>query len=104
LQLVLDDCGRGMTADGADWIRIYAHVCDARGTTYPYAETEIRFSVRGEGRLIEDDRIQNNPAPSFAGIATGLIRATTLPGAIMVEASAFGLKSASLRFLSAPKR
>jgi beta-galactosidase len=104
LQLVLDDCGRGITADGADWIRIYAHVCDARGTTYPYAETEISFSVRGEGRLIEDDRIQNNPAPSLAGIATGLIQATTRPGAIVVEASAFGLKSASLTFSSAPNR
>ena len=28
--LVLDDCGVDMTADGSDWVRVYAHICDAR--------------------------------------------------------------------------
>jgi len=102
LQLVLDDCGRQMTADGADWIRIYAHVCDARGTTHPYADDEVTFTVTGEGTFIGDAKLLANPMRAEAGIATGLIRATTKAGTITVEASAFGLTSASLQFSSRP--
>src|ERR1035437_7357700 len=33
IELKLDDCGRDLVADGADWVRLYAHICDARGVT-----------------------------------------------------------------------
>jgi beta-galactosidase len=100
LQLVLDDCGRQMIADGADWIRVYAHVCDARNTTHPYADDEVTFAVSGEGTFIGNAKLLANPMRAEAGIATGLIRATTKAGTITVEASAFGLKSATLQFSS----
>jgi beta-galactosidase len=102
LRLVLDDCGRDMVADGSDWIRVYAHICDARGTTYPYGEDEVTFRVSGEGSLIGDEKIRANPMRAQAGIATGLVRSTTLPGLISIEAAAFGLKPATLQFTSQP--
>jgi beta-galactosidase len=100
LQVALDDCGRPLTAGGADWIRVYAHVCDARGTTHPDADDEVSFAVSGEGTFIGDAKLFANPMRAEAGIATGLIRATPRAGVITVEASAFGLKSATLQFSS----
>lgn len=102
LRLVLDDCGREMIADGSDWIRVYAHTCDARGTTYPFGEDEVTFRVTGEGSLIGDEKIRANPMRAQAGIATGLVRSTTRPGSITVEAIAFGLMPATLQFTSQP--
>jgi beta-galactosidase len=100
IRLVLDDCGRPLTADGSDWIRIYAHVCDARGTIYPYSEDEITFEVNGEASLIADAEILANPVRAQAGIATALIRCTNRVGEIHVRASAFGLKSSDYSFAS----
>ena len=100
LRLVLDDCGRQMVADGSDWIRLYAHICDARGITYPYGDDEVTFRISGEGSLIGDEKIRANAMRAQAGIATGLVRATTRPGSITVEATAFGLKPATLQFAS----
>jgi beta-galactosidase len=100
LALVLDDCGREMIADGSDWVRVYAHICDARGTPYPYGDDEVIFTVSGEGAVIGGASILSNPTRAEAGIATGLIRSTTKAGTITVEASAFGLKSATLAFSS----
>ena len=100
LKLVLDDCGLPTVADGADWVRIYAHVCDERGTTYPFGEDEVTFRVSGEGKIIGDSAILANPMRAQAGIATVLVQSTTSPGEITVEATAFGLRSANLRFSS----
>jgi beta-galactosidase len=100
LKLVLDDCGRPIVADGADWVRVYAHICDARGTTYPYGDDEITFRVTGEGKVIGDAALLANPMRAQAGIATGLVQAGTRPGTITVEAQSFGLKSAVLHFTS----
>jgi beta-galactosidase len=100
LALFLDDCGREMVADGSDWIRVYAHICDARGTTYPFGDDEITFTVSGEGSVIGDLSIRANPMRAQAGIATGLIRSTAKAGSITVEATAFGLKTATLQFSS----
>lgn len=98
LILVLDDCGRKTIADGADWVRVYAHVCDARGMTYPYGDDEVTFTVSGEGAVIGDASLFANPMRAEAGIATALVRSTTRAGTITVEASAFGLKTATLQF------
>jgi beta-galactosidase len=102
LVLALDDCGYEMTADGSDWIRVYAHICDSRGTTYPYGDDEVTFTVSGEGKFLGNATIRANPARAAAGIATGLIRSSRNAGEIVVVASAFGLKSATLRFSSKP--
>jgi beta-galactosidase len=100
IELKLDDCGRELVADGSDWVRVYAHICDARGTTYPFADAMVTFTVSGEGAMINDATILANPMQAEAGIATGLLRSTTRPGTIAVRASAFGLKPAELRLQS----
>ncbi len=102
IELLLDDCGRETIADGSDWVRVYAHICDARGTTYPYGDDEVTFTVSGEGAVIGDASIFANPVRAEAGIATALIRSTTRIGTITVQASAFGLKNATLRFSTLP--
>jgi beta-galactosidase len=102
LRLRLDTCGIDPVADGADWVRVYAHVCDAREMTYPYGDDMVTFSVDGEGRLIGDERIFANPVRAEAGIATVLVRMTKTAGPVTVNASSPGLKNAVLEFRSMP--
>ena len=100
IQLVLDTCERDPIADGSDWVRVYAHVCDARGVTHPYADDMVTFYVSGEGTFIGDEKIFANPLRAEAGIATGLVRTTKRSGTVIVQASAPGLKDATLQFHS----
>ena len=58
------------------------------------------FSVSGQGTLIGDASIAANPVRAEAGIATALVRATAIPGTIVVSASAPGLKTAYMKFES----
>jgi beta-galactosidase len=98
LTLEVDIAGRSLVADGADFVRVYARVCDARGTVCPVADDHVRFEVEGEASVIEAP--DANPMRAEAGIATALIRATTRPGTIRVTATAFGLTPATLEFES----
>lgn len=95
LELTVDYAGRDLVADGADWIRVYARICDSRGTTYPYGDDMVSFGVDGPGAIIGDATIGANPMRAEAGIATALVRATNVPGTITVRAEAFGLKTGS---------
>ncbi len=100
VELSVDSCGLEPVADGSDWVRVYAHICDARGTTYPYGDDMVTFSVGGEGSLIGDEKRIANPVRAEAGIATGLVRITKKAGAITVRASSPGLKEAVIEFES----
>jgi beta-galactosidase len=100
IELKLDSCGCDPVADGSDWIRVYAHICDNRGTTHPYANDMVTFSVSGQGSLVEDKRIFANPLRAEAGIATALVRTTRVPGLVTVLCSAPGLKDGTLQFES----
>ena len=91
IDLKADYDGRPLVADGADWIRVYAHLVDDRGTVNPFATDLVTFSVEGEGCIIGDAAIGANPVSAEAGIATALLRATTTAGKILVRASAWGL-------------
>jgi beta-galactosidase len=100
LELHVDSCEVDPIADGADWIRVYAHVCDKRGTTYPFSDDMITFSVTGEGSLIGDTTIFANPVRAEAGIATGLVRMSKVAGRITVRAFSPGLADAWVEFTS----
>lgn len=102
LELQTDTMGRDLTADGADFVRVYARLCDARGTTYPYGNDLVTFTVQGPATIINDARIRANPVNAEAGIATVLVRAGTTPGAITIRAEAFGLKSSETNLESRP--
>jgi beta-galactosidase len=102
LRIVADLDGSELTADGSDWIRVHAYICDARGTTHPYANDEITFSATGEGSIIDDNRIRANPIRAEAGIATALVRATLHAGKLTIRAEAFGLTPAETKIESIP--
>jgi beta-galactosidase len=86
LILEADLCGRPLIADASDWVRVYARVCDERGTICPFADDLLTFELQGEGAIIGA-----NPAQAEAGIATVLVRGSERPGMITVRAAAFGL-------------
>jgi beta-galactosidase len=99
--LEIDRCGRDLQADGADWIRIHALICDSRGTLCPMADDEVEFSVtKGDGQFIGDRRIAANPIKAEAGIATALLQAGAAAGPIEITASAFALESASAQVMA----
>jgi beta-galactosidase len=102
IALEADLAGHDMYADGADWLRIYARICDDRGTSHPYADDPVTFTLEGPATIIDDARIHANPARPEAGIATILIRATNKPGAIKVHAEAFGLTPAEVTIETKP--
>ena len=104
IELQVDSCGIDPVANNADWVRVYAHICDARGTTYPYGDDMVTFKAEGEGALIGDETIFANPVRAEAGIATCLVRTTGTAGMITVRASAPGLEKASTEFQSKPER
>ena len=86
-----DFSSRELIADGSDWLRVHALVCDTRGTISPFADDAIEFTIEGDGQIIGDRRIAANPARAEAGIATVLVQAGKHPGPITVKATAFGL-------------
>jgi beta-galactosidase len=94
--LEADLCGRELVADGADWVRVYAKVCDGHGTVCPLADERIEFSVEGDGRIIG----AGHPVCAEAGIATVLVQAGKTAGTIKVSAGAFGLKSGRIEIVS----
>ena len=91
IELQTDFCGRELRADGSDWVRVYAKVCDTRGTVCPFADDFIEFSVEGEGRVIGGGEIGASPVRAEAGIATALIQSNGPAGPMIVKATAFGL-------------
>jgi beta-galactosidase len=95
LVLQADLCGRDLAADGSDWVRVHAKICDARGTVCPFADDIIEFSIEddgeGEARIIGNEQIGANPVRAEAGIATVLVQAGRTAGKITVNATAFGL-------------
>jgi beta-galactosidase len=102
LQLIVDTCGRDPIADGADWVRVYAHVCDARGITHPFADDFVTFAVTGNGYVIGTDKILANPVRAEAGIATNLVGMTKTAGQVTIRVSAPGLKEAVAQVESKP--
>jgi beta-galactosidase len=102
IRLRPDMCGRKPVADGADWVRVYAHICDSRGTTHPYADDVVTFSVSGEGSLIGGASIFANPSRAEAGISTALVCTNKVPGLVTVRASAPGLEEGTIQFESEP--
>ncbi len=104
VELHIDTCGLDPVANGADWVRVYAHISDARGTVHPYADDMVTFSVEGEGAVVGDATIFANPVRAEAGIATALVRTTHAPGQVTVRASVAGLGESKVQFTSLANR
>jgi beta-galactosidase len=100
LAIEVDFSGHSLVADGVDFVRVHARVCDQHGTLCPFADDEVRFDTHGEGVIIHAPGA--NPVRADAGIATALVRATTVPGRVHVRAEAFGLEPAEVELDSVP--
>ncbi len=109
---------RGFVADGADLMLIDVEVVDAKGERVPTAFNTIDFKLNGAAQWkggIAQTEAPADPAkktstngvlsttlPVELGINRVLIRATTKAGKIHLDASADGLKGASLDTISKP--
>jgi beta-galactosidase len=96
-----------IVADGEDVSVVTLEILDSRGQPFPTAGNEVRFTVRGPGRLIgvgNGDPSCHEPdkpaSPSqatrsaFNGLAMAIVQALKQPGEITIEARATGLESA----------
>jgi beta-galactosidase len=91
-------------ADGEDLSLVTVEVVDAHGRVTPEASNEVHFAITGPGRLIgvgngdpschEPEKADRRRA--FNGLCMALVQALQQPGEIRVEASAAGLRGASL--------
>ena len=91
-------------ADRRDVVHITLKVLDAQNRLHPDAENEIALRIRGEGRLIGVDNgnmadffdFKGNRIKAFHGLCLALVQSNARAGQIWIEASAAGLKPASL--------
>ena len=104
LAIEVDYAGRPLTADGSDWIRVYVKICDGNGTVHPFGDDFVKLVAEGEGAVIGDASIAANPVRAEAGIATFLVRASEVPGKIILRATAPDLKGAEAVIVSEPDR
>ena len=86
LQLLVDDGGEPLQADGSDLVTIVCSVEDAHGNVRRLNNERILFTVEGEGQLLGNEQNGGNPVSVSFGTAPILLRATTTPGTIRVRA------------------
>ncbi len=80
-------------AGGSDLRMVHAYVLDENNEVVTSATNKITFNVSGAGKLIDNGKIEANPAISYNGVATTYIKGTENTGKITVTAASKGLKS-----------
>lgn len=97
-----------LAADGKDLSFINVRVVDKNGNLCPDATHQVKFKVRGAGsyRAAANGNpasLESFQAPEmklFSGQLTAIVQTTEKPGVITFEASAPGVKSASVELIS----
>ena len=74
--LKVDHSGVYPLADGSDITPVVAYLVDAGGAVKRLSDEYIRFTVTGEGELIEDNKSTINPQRLLWGEAVALVRST----------------------------
>lgn len=104
LKLTLRTGPQGMRADGADLALIEVEVVDKDGRRCPTALNTVEFALSGpaewRGGIAQgpDNFILSPSLPVECGINRVLVRASTTPGTIMLQATSSGLAPAALSF------
>ncbi|MFT4176603.1 MAG: DUF4982 domain-containing protein [Luteolibacter sp.] len=102
---------QGLKADGADLALIDVEVVDAQGNRCPTALNLIKFDLQGpaewRGGIAQspdrpDNFILSKELPVECGVNRVMVRSTPQAGQITLNASAEGLKSATIQMDSAP--
>jgi beta-galactosidase len=86
LVLKLDDSGLQPIADGSDITTVVAYLVDAGGAIKRLSDEYVKFTVKGEGTLIEGDDIGINPQKLIWGEAVALVQSSSSAGNIIVKA------------------
>ncbi len=107
IKLVLDNQGIPIQANGGDVVTVIANITDPQGNIKRLSKERIVFEVLGEGELLSDERIDNNPRNTLWGMAPALIRTTTKPGQVTVIAKTLypglaAIQSDTLTFTTVP--
>jgi beta-galactosidase len=97
-----------LRADGQDLSFITAEVVDANGQPHPNAEHQVTFSLQGPGAIaavgngdmVSEEPYQGNQRKLFHGKALVVVRTSRKGGALVLTASAPGLKEAAIRIRS----
>ena len=84
--LKVDHSGVDPLADGSDITTVVAYLVDAGGAVKRLSDEYIRFTVTGEGELIEDNKSTINPQRLLWGEAVALVKSTKNPGQVKVRA------------------
>ena len=87
IQLLLDNEGTALHADGSDMVTVIAAITDEQGNIKRLNNEHILFSVEGEGRIVGDQESFSNPVEVKWGTAPVIIQSTTTAGKIKVRAS-----------------
>ena len=91
-----------LAADGEDLVYLTVQMADKDGNIVPTDSRRIRFNVTGAGRFEATANgdptcvlpFQNPEMDLFSGAATGIIKAGTAPGNVIVTVSANGVRPA----------
>ena len=83
----LDNDSVALTADGSDVVTVIAEVVDKRGTVKRLNNSQLRFTVEGEGRLVGEGLAGIDEHNVVWGSAPALVQSTTTAGTIKVTAS-----------------
>ncbi len=100
----------GLNADGADMALVDVEVVDSEGNRCPTAMNLVTFDLEGpaewRGGIAQgpDNHILSQELPVECGINRVILRSRPQAGKIVLNASAAGLKSARIEFVSIPAR
>ncbi|MDR3653418.1 MAG: glycoside hydrolase family 2 TIM barrel-domain containing protein [Paludibacter sp.] len=95
---------KSINSDGEDIVHIKVEIVDVNGTVVPDANNEIRFEVKGEGKLIgvENGNQRDLTSPTskikkaFNGLILGYVQSTQKKGNIKIKVSSNGLKDSEI--------
>jgi beta-galactosidase len=97
-----------IAADGRDVCHFTVRIVDANGHVVPTADSQLTFSIDGEGALIGVDNgkpdshesYKTNRRRAFNGFGLALVQSTSQGGEIRITAESEGLKPDSKRIIS----
>lgn len=96
-----------ITADGKDLSFITVKVVDKKGNLCPLAANQISFKVKGNGNYVAGangdptslESFQEPTMKVFNGMMTAIVSSNEIPGEIIVEATAKGLKKGTVTII-----
>ncbi|MCL3780698.1 glycoside hydrolase family 2 protein [Prolixibacteraceae bacterium JC049] len=87
--LSVEDKGKGLVANGSDFVCVVASMVDKDGIVRRLNREVIRFEIEGEGEIIGDESVMANPKRLEWGTAPILVRSTLKAGKIKIKASVY---------------